>query len=279
MRTGVRTAAPGSAQPRVSVRWVAAPAPRFASLVEAVLPLVRREAEGNPVTPPDGSIWKVRRRRDKRTVFRHEDAEQHVYCKYYTARSSWRLSRIMHAFKSPAARSAGWFREMERIGVGTATVVAVGELPDLRRSFAPPPSILVTRSTPDQRTLHELLRDGRIPVGDRAEVCGRLREAVRKIHDAGMGSLELSTKNVLLDTSDGRILLFDLDRLGWLPLPYKRRRVVRRDLATVDTTCGYVMDGRDPLPPDDAPSAVVCGARDGAHDTAHQHGRREVTAS
>lgn len=225
------------------VRWIVAPDEARAGLIRQVLPLLRAEADGRPETPPDGAPWTLHRRRAQRTVFHHAGSRSGVYCKFFNPRFSWRLSRLGTLLCSPAARTVHWFRALEAIGVPVAEVLAAGEFPDRRRFLAPAPSFIVTWSPAERRTLEDLLDSGALDARRSAEAAERLREIVGAIHDAGLGSIEAKPANVLLDTRSGEVVLFDVDRLGTLPLPHKRRRVVRRDLRTLEATCERLRAG------------------------------------
>lgn len=222
---------------RPTIRWIAEPAQADRAAMDQILPVLSMAASGEVFTGGAAPSWRTVVENHQRAVFACDLPGRSIFCKLYRPRFTWRLSRIGEAFQSNTVRALRAFERMQGLGVPTAEIVAAGELTALRRGLALAPSFLVTSSPAGRRTLREALTSGTLSARGRARVAEALRRTAATIHGAGFGSLELSPQNVLVEGDGDRVVLFDIDRLARFILPHQKRRIVRRDLKTVEQTC------------------------------------------
>lgn len=220
-----------------TVRWIAEPAQADRRPMDEILPVLAMAASGAVFPGGAAPSWRTVVENHQRAVFACDLPGRSIFCKLYRPRFTWRLSRIGEAFQSSTKRAVRAFERMRDLGVPTAEIVAAGELIALRRGLALAPSFLVTSSPTGRRTLREALTSGALSARGRARVVESLREMTATIHGAGYGSLELSPQNVLVEGDGDRVVLFDIDRLARFILPHQKRRIVRRDVKTVEQTC------------------------------------------
>lgn len=226
------------------IRWIAEPSQADRAPLDEILPVLARAAGGAVFAGGAAPAWRTVVENHQRAVFACDLPGRSIFCKLYRPRFTWRLSRIGEAFQSSTTRAIRSFGRMRDLGVPTAEIVAAGELVALRRGLALAPSFLVTSSPVGRRTLREALTSGSLSPHGRARIAGALRATAATIHAAGYGSLELSPQNVLIEGDGERVVLFDIDRLARFILPHQKRRIMRRDLKTVEQTCASLVGRR-----------------------------------
>lgn len=155
----------------------------------------------------------------------HLGDHTNVFFKLYsydrpTARFWKRASKARREFEN--------YERLRKLGVSVAQRVAVGEERDrlgrLKRAF------VITAAVPGARTLIDFVREQ--PSRDiRRDLCRRLAQATRAMHDANFFYYDLVWRNVLVNGS-GELVFIDCPRGG--ASRFGRERCKLRDLASLD---------------------------------------------
>lgn len=177
-----------------------------------------------------------------RVVLRRIHDQSADYLKWFPAAGFSVRRRTGPFWPSPAHRHVEWSRTLESLGVRISPLITAGCA--MHGPFlGHPDSFIITRSPLTARTLGEIAHDQSITPEQRARIASELRDLARRLHDRGIGRLDLRAPNVLIYSPHDPPVLFDLDRLMRLG-PIGRRARIEKDLSRVRASCELLLQGR-----------------------------------
>jgi len=171
--------------------------------------------------------YELTKARRERIILTFRNDLHQFYFKVFFPEFSWRYKRGLRWSPSAAGHEAAWLERARKAGVPVVDVVGAGILPWRHWSIIEPPSILVTASPLSAENLRQAAHNGGLSDTLRLSIAGMVLDYTNTLHANGVGRLDLTPENVLLDSKTGRVLLCDFEVAKPLKRWGRQRRILR----------------------------------------------------